>query len=330
MEKKEYGFQSDVEFSEQFNTMLLHPFLATFDNERTRNEYRRQIRTVCAYFYRVRGSRFSFEQLDEEDAKNYFLSYLANECAKGNFSRDTFSLRLSCCKNFSLFLEKRLPFLIEDGMWNDIGVYKSPFVKIVFPAAGDLLDARRIVSEADIDKVLSLARDYDSQLFIFLILSFRMMLPQHIIRTLKKEQFSIFDDNGRHVGIIVLIQKGKQVYRRIPTDILEYIEDYLNNCGDGYIFLNKRNRPLSPANLSLMLKKFEDFTGCQVKPGQLRTRGIIDLVAHNPDSLDEIEEYTGLSKEMIKGYGKALDRIAGDCIADRSSYCILGKKEKEV
>ena len=50
------------------------------------------------------------------------------------------------------------------------------------------------------------------------------------------------------------------------------------------------------------------------------------MVAVNPDALDEISDYTGLSKNMLSFYGKALDHV-GTCTADKSGYKILGDRE---
>lgn len=326
--KKKRVLNSEVPLSVEFKERLLNPYLSTLKSDRSRTEYRLKILSICGYFYRRRGERYSFEQLTEEDAKEYFLQYLSGECRNGHISFDTFRLHLSVCKNFALFLQKQIPHLFQEGIWESCSSYQSPFEKIIRPAASQLVRTNNVISEVDIDAVLSNAKDFDIQLFIILLFSFRILLPQRAILSLKREDFSFLNDTGRHIGIFAYIQKNEISYKRIPADILSPIEQFVLSRDEGHIFRNRYGNPMNAVNLSALLDKFETETGCRIKLGQLRTRGIIDLVSHNPDALDEIEDYTGLSKRMIQGYGDALDRIAGDCIADRSGYKILSIGER--
>lgn len=128
------GQQSFVPLSQSFYGFLLEPYLETIRSKRARVEYRRHIHSVCAYFYRIRGSRFSFEQLSEADAKEYFLMYLTGKCNAGELSSDTYKLRLSVCRNFAFFLEnasRRLP-----GSLHGTGRIHIllPFPNSVFPS----------------------------------------------------------------------------------------------------------------------------------------------------------------------------------------------------
>lgn len=324
---KKYGYNSEVPLSDEFFELLFNPYIESLRSSKTKNEYRRNILTICSYFYHTRGINYSFEQLNEEDAKEYFLRFLSMECAAGRISQSTFRLRLSACKNFAHFLEIKIALLFGDPLWQGVTTYKNAFEKIIIPAQGNLVRTNKILSEEEIDNALSIAKKYNSSLFIIFLLAFRMVIPQKQILSLKKSQISIFNDNNRHVGIVTFIIKNKQVYRRMPEDIVSYMESYLDTIDDDdYLFTNRRGNRLTPDNLSRLLQKFEKETGCSVRLGQFRTKALIDLVAHNPDSLEEIGEYANLSKQMIQGYGKALDRIAVDCIADRSSYKILQKK----
>lgn len=329
MDRGTYKYKTDMILSDEFYSLLLNPYLDTLRKDRTKEVYRQHILTVCTYFYHLRGERYSFEDLDDIDAREYFLQYLSLECGKGTLSRDTYKLRLSACKNFAAYLERRIPMLCDCEEWYGTYTYSSPFQTIITPAAGYMVRTNKILSEKDIDNALQLALSYDKRLFSLLLLSFRMMLPQSIILSLNKSNFVFMDDNGRHVGIVTYIQKDAQEYKRIPADIVSYMEEYVAAVPGDHepLFKNNRGNRMTPDNLSRLFQRFEKDTGCHVRLGQLRTKGIIDLVAHNPDSLKEIEDYTGLSKQMIRGYGEALDRIAVDCIADRGSYSILYKKE---
>lgn len=157
-----------------------------------------------------------------------------------------------------------------------------------------------------------------------------MYLPQRTILSLRKRQFDFIHDTGRSVCILTYEEKEKQVYKRLPADLVPIMETYVESCKD-YLFVNKYGNPMSPVNLSHRLRKFEKDTGCHIKIGQLRGRGIIDLVAHNPGNIDEVSDFTGLTKRMLQGYGEAMERIENRCVADSSGYCIsIHREESEV
>lgn len=326
---KKHGSRSDVPLCNGFEEYLLTPYLATLKAERTRVEYRRQILTVCSYFYHLRRHDYMFYELTREDAHAYFLVYLSGECRSGKCSYDTFRLRLSCCKNFAIYLEERLLELAKGGNTLFPAEYKSAFSDIIRPAAKSLVRTDRYITEDDIDKILSVAFDYDKQLFVIFLLSFRMMLTQSTILSLKKDQFSFVKDGNRTVGILSVLQKNKPEYKRIPADILPYVQQHVQSRTGGYVFLNSRGTQFSSCTFTNRMDKMEKDTGLRVKLGHLRMRGLVDMVAHNSDSFDEIENYTGLSKRMLKGYGEALERISDGCVADRTGYHILVKENRK-
>lgn len=318
---------SDVPLSEDFYKYMLDPFLATVLAERTKKEYRRQILTVCGFFYNMRGVRYSFEQLTADDAKYYFLTYLTGECSKGNLSSDTYRLRLASCKNFARYLEQRVPSLSLIDGYEGITSYTSSFSALYSRVKPTLVDTSDILSDAEVTQALSLAYDYNRALFCIFALSFRMYLPQSIILSLKKDQFNFIDDNGHTICLLTYIEKNKQVFKRIPADLTSIMREYVAGC-DSYLFLNQRRNPMTADNLSRLLDRFQKSTGCRIRIGQLRSKGIVDLISHNKEDLDEVGDFTGLSKKMLEGYGQAADRIENSCIADNSGYCISIHKER--
>jgi len=317
-----------IPLPDTFFDYLLTPYLSTLRSKRSAREYKRQILFLCDYFYKKRGHNFSFEYLTEEDAKHYFLTYLTNECNCQRISPDTYRLRLSVCRNFALFLEDRIPQLRDEGIYPEEFKYTSAFSKLYGLATKPVVKQGHIASENEIDMALRLVKDYDKPLFCIFILSFRMYLPQNIILSLRKNQFSFFEEGPRVVGVVTYMEKGKQVYKRIPGDLVSILSSYVAECRD-YLFINRWGNPMTADNLSHRITKFRSDTGCQIRLGQLRSRGIIDLIAHNAGSEEEISDYTGLSRQMLRGYGQALDKIAGDCVADRGSYKILQVTESE-
>lgn len=313
---------------EEFYTYLLTPYLSTLRSKRSVLEYRRQILFICDYFYKKRGHHYCFEQLTEEDAKHYFLTYLTKECNEQRISPDTYRLRLSVCRNFALFLEERIPLLVSEGIYPDTFVYQSAFGKLYGLVKKPVVKQGRIASEAEIDAALSLAREHDRMLFCIFALSFRMYLPQKIILSLRKDHFTFFPEGPRMVGVVTYMEKGKQVYKRLPGDLVSILQEYVAAVAD-YLFVNQWGNPMTADNLSRAISRFNKACGCNVRLSQLRSRGIIDLIAHNAGSEDEISDYTGLSRQMLRGYGQALDKIANGCVADRGSYKILQITETE-
>lgn len=317
---------ADIPLTDEFYEYLLTPYLSTMQSKRSMREYKRQILFICGYFYKKRGHHFSFEQLTEEDAKHYFLTYLTNECNNQKISPDTYRLRLSACRNFALFLEQRIPQLCQDGIYPADFAYSSPFSKLYGLATKPVVKQGHIASEKEIDTALRFAKEYDTSLFCIFVLSFRMYLSQKTILSLRKSQFSFFEEGNRVVGVVTYVEKGKQVYKRLPGDLVPILRDYVQQKRD-YLFLNRWGNPMTADNLSHYISRFREETGCSIKLGQLRSRGIIDLIAHDAGSEEEISDYTGLSRQMLRGYGQALDRISDDCVADRGSYKILQIKE---
>lgn len=311
---------------EEFFTLLLNPYLATLRSKRSILEYRRQILFICDYFYKKRGHHYCFEQLTEEDAKHYFLTHLTNECNEQRISPDTYRLRLSVCRNFALFLEERIPALVLEGIYPDTFTYQSAFSKLYGLVKKPVVKQGHIASEGEIDTALASAKGYDTALFCIFALSFRMYLPQKVILSLRKNQFTFFEEGPRIVGVVTYMEKGKQVYKRLPGDLVGMLQEYVGNVAD-YLFVNQWGNPMTADNLSRSISRFNKACGCHVRLSQLRSRGIIDLIAHNAGSEDEISDYTGLSRQMLRGYGQALDKIGDGCIADRGSYTILQIKD---
>lgn len=326
--KKNKGYVSEAPLSDFFMEKMLLPFLENYRSERTRNAYRQQILTVCTFFYHERGNRYSFEQLDDTDAGYYFHTYLPQMCEQGQLTLYTCRLRLSVCKSFSRFLEELLPKLQEEGRITMRRAYESPFKNLYFQGV-EAVRTADILSDKDIDELLSRLEQYDRRLFIIALLSFRMMLTQEVILSLKKEYFLFIEEHGRRIGILSYVWRDKEVRKRIPADIMPDVSDYVLGCGSGPIFLNMRGNAMTPPNLTDLINKYAREKGNPFKLSQLRKKGLIDLVAHNPEALDDVGLYTGLSKDMIEEYGKAFDRICPDCIADRSSYKILSKEERK-
>lgn len=321
------GKLSECPFSEQFSHDLLTPFLDTYQNERTKKELSKRIRTICGYFYRQRGCRYEFHMLGLEDAKNYFLYYLPKLCENMELSYSTLCAELSAARSFGTFLEKHISLLRESGDFT-YAPYHSPFFKIQRPPVitGIRMDTP---SDALTDQALAAAEEYDERLFIILLLSFRMTMLESTILSLKKEMFTFVTERNRSVGIIGINENGTLSTRRIPDDILEDVMSYVISSPDGYLFTNKWGNRLSAANLSRMLSNMERDIGVHVTAKQMRAKGLLDMVAQNPDSLDEISSFTGLSKNAIGVYGNALDRIGGSCsVADNTSYRIIKKSER--
>ena len=321
MDKK--GYKTEVPLSDFFMENLLMPFLGKYKSPRTRHLYQTHILAICTYFYHSRRERYSFEQLDIRDAQYYFGTYLSSQCERGEASLYTCRGKLTACRSFAAYLEEMSasdPALL--GF-----TYVSPFKDMYFQGV-EFIRTDHILLDKDIDKTLSCLESYDTQLFIISLLSFRMLLTQDVILSLKKDYFFFIEETGRTVGVLSYLWRGRAVRKRIPADIVEILKDYVSGLSDGPIFRNRYGNALTMANLTRRKIRFEEATGMYFYPAQLRKKGLIDLVAQNPDALDDIELYTGLSKKMIEVYGNALDRIAPECIADKGSYRILQVKER--
>jgi len=317
--------RQELPLDDTFRKLMLDPFLDTFSSVRTKNSYRQQVLSICSFFFDTRGDRYSFEQLDETDAKYYFHTHLVEKCADGSVTLRSCRHRLSVCKSFASYLEQHAEQLAD---YLPAG-YHSPFANLYFQGV-EKVRADHVLTYEQIDGLLSSLSTYDQQLFVIALLSYRMMLTQEVILSLKKEYFIFLKDHGRTAGMLLFTWHKRQVRKQIPSDLLEDLEPFVAARTEGHIFLNQRGNAMTPSNLSDLVKKFAKDTGMVLKLSELRKKGLIDLVAHNPDALDDISQYAGLSKEMIEEYGKVLDRIEPDCIADKAGFKILAHEKRGV
>lgn len=320
-----YGRFSSCPLSTSFETDLLDPFLQTYKNKTSRVEIRRRILTICTYFYEKREIDYEFHHLDLSDATHYFSVYLPSLCEKRKLSVETLRAELSAARAFGTFLEKRISFLRE----NDIGFYlpyENPFSSIVLPSQPLALRTDTLLDDTSLDEVLSHAHTYNFQLYILFLLAFRMMLPTSTILSLNHSMFSFTVSAGHLVGVLSYEKTGCQTHMRIPADIVQDVKRFYDSRTDGPLFLNQRGNRMSTVNLSHLLTSFRQETGITVTLNNLRSKGILDLLSTNPDAIDEIADYTGLSQQMLIGYSAALNHISESCIADKGSYRIIERK----
>lgn len=323
-----HGKVSECPLSEAFVNDLLDPFLGHYKNKRSQREIKRHILTICSYFYKTRGFSYEFHMLDENDAKEYFLVHLSKLCQNDEISYDTFCTELSAARSFGNYLVKRITFLRE----NNIGVYlpyENPFLKIVRPASPRAVRTERVLSDQMVDSALYAARDFDTRLYIIFLFAFRMMIPCRRILALDTSMLSFIADGNNMVGILSYAIDKKQTYLRMPADIVYDVKAYYDSqiaSNSTHLFSNEWGRRMNPTNLSKLMDKMSRETGISIQIKDLRCKGLLDLVAHNPDNINDIIDYTGLSKQMIEGYGNALDYVTQSCIADSSGFRILQRK----
>ncbi len=305
-----------------FEQLLLTPFLDQYAKPRTKYEYKRAIYLIMDYFLNKRGQSFTFDRISETDAKEYF-NHLSSLVEAGSMSTDCQAKYLSVCKTFGAYTKSVIPTLATDDRWCGAKTYENAFARIIPPTREYDVRTKNVLRNEQIDIILDKAKEGDAQFFVILILSFRMMLPQSAILSLSKENVYFLEDK-HSVGVVTYTHLGKQVFARIPADVVSYIKALWETRPDGQpLFVNQRGNRLSANNLTLLVKKHSDEVGFAFTLGQLRTRGLVDIVSRNPDDIEKIEEYSGLSKRMLTGYGKAFDRISDGCIADKSGYKIL-------
>ncbi len=317
------NIESDL--GEDFRTLLYEPFLEQYPKKRTKYEYRHAIILIMNYFKQLRGQRYSFELLDEDDAKKYF-AHISEQVENEYVSADYFRKNLSICNSFGDYLVTRIPQVCDNDLWTGGVSYHNPFAHIIFPRDEYRVSTQNVVTIEQIDDAIAKAKDFDARLYIMMLLSFRMMIPYGSILKLKKENIQFITDNAYQgiVGAITYIQSGKQCFARIPKDITKQVKGVWETRPDGApLFTNQRGNALSGKNLTDLMQKFSSATGCHITLGQMRTRALIDLVSRNPEEIDAIGDYTGLSKRALLGYGEAFDRINDTCIAEKASFKMI-------
>ncbi len=306
-------------FDEAYKTVYFLPFLSNQRAKRTREEYRRQLLQVTDYFYEKKGT-YAFYDLDLSDAKEYFLVYLSELCRSGQLGYDTFRLRLSVCRSFNRFIREKQT---AEG---DLPM-ELIFEKIVGPEGPLPVREDRILAVSDIDTILARAKTFDSRLYVIFLLSFRMGLKQTEILRLDGEHFHFFSEGKRLIGVLTLFRQKEGVCRlKVPADLSSYLFAYTQQFR-GPLFTNRYGNRLNATNLTRLMCEFCEQTGVTFTIGQLRSRGLIDLVASNQNDLTAVEDYTGLSRQMVEAYGAALD-LTKDCVADHCRFQILTDRQE--
>lgn len=317
----DYEILSLDDFDPDYVRNYVEPFLNGLGKPRTRSEYLRHILYVSSYFCSRRKMYYSFLDIDETDAKEYF-SYLASVCREGNLGNDTFRLRLFACRSFTHFLKEQFDV---QGIRPE---YEPPFDRILPTAAPQLVREHKILSDETLDYILNTAKDYDDRLYILYLLSFRMALKQKSLLALRRKDFEFFKNQSDSVGILHLMRNDKEVYLRIPSDIYSIIKSYVESKDD-HLFLNMRGKPMSAQNLSTLVSGFTTVSKVYASFSQIRARGLIDLIASNQNDKDAVIDYVGLSKKMVEGYVDAITKVPG-CVADNCKLQVLQRQEEDI
>lgn len=255
-----------------------------------------------------------FLLINGSDAQGY-IDYLVTDA---RLSARTINARLSCYKSVARHV-------VETGKHP---AFANPF-ELVRPLAaidGANISSVRIPTIAEMDKVMSAARDLSPMWYLIMALASRTCLTSTNILRIRKE--SVFEEKGRvFLHYPPTETQHEDLWVELPGDVRNLMLAYLETCPvseDGHIFFNEHNHPLTLRNMDSAVKKMVRLSGIgkRYTLKDFRSRGILDLAQAGVDP-EKIGLYTGLGHLRIRSFVTAKHLISGECPAEMVNYRVV-------
>ena len=297
--------QKSIYMSELFAERIYPGFASTKKKPKTAEEYYKSARLLCDF------AKKDFLAITTEDARAYF-DYLKTLQAENKLSDRTIKMRFVGFNQLARYICAAFPEYMHE----------NPFENIILPFAEENMKYQRIPSLAEIDKLLSAARD-NEQMFLILCLISRMGLTAGECIRLSAGQ--IVETGENSIAISCIEKDGKmEILRPVPEDVKVILLDYIKKMeSSGVLFRNEWNKPLTERNLDYQLKKYSSLAGietkCSVK--DLRNRAILSMLQANA-SPEEVSMYAGIGMVRVKQFVRE-GNILAECPADLVNYRIV-------
>lgn len=242
--------------------LLLEDFTLNFKLNKTKSDYRREIQRF-SYFIEK-----DFLMITYEDCNKY-IEYLNGKVNKGIDDELRLGKILFYTKKNKISIataEKIYSYLFSFS--NHVESLKSiyDFIPKDFfnhfkttdkPKAGRNISEEKIISWEELDRLITTLKKYNPRDYLALMLIFTSGLTVKETINLKWNQ--IFEDANNNAGIKFKLSNGRERLVKIHMDIVKLLAEYRVNGEpikhDGYVFLNRFNKPISSRWIRLVLEK---------------------------------------------------------------------------
>lgn len=243
------------------------------------------------------------------DATNY-VNYLLKQMKEGIFQENT-------C--YCIFIELRRFYEFAE---NCLLISKNPFadIKNRFHSA-DKICTDSLPSFQEVDTLLDLCQS-NTQLYLAVLLAFRMVLSTSEIATLKKAQVcSELGDSNVYLCMERVIDNEKtNVFLLIPDDVIVPLKQTILSTEKDYpyVFRSTGGRPFTIRWLQKQLLNIQKPRGTSIHFSNLRSLGMFLMVVEKAP-LDQIAAYAGVEGTWLTLY----DHIPEKFKLDTSKYVHL-------
>lgn len=288
------------------NTIFPQYLLDSTNNERTRTEYKGYVRILEQKF-----TQKPFIDLTEDDALRAF-EVMKGMISTGDLSRRTVCVRLSCYNSIAKYIEKNFPEL----------EYINPFRLVSRPQITDDVQLVNIPSMEELDKIITAAKETSYMYYLILALATRVGLSATNIVKIRKQNIVTVNEGHSLIALPPKSESKEPLEVMLPEDVSQILNKYLETNTihkDGFLFVNKHNKPLTLKNLDDNVAKIISKSGIanHYTIKDLRTRSILEMVNAGASDKD-IATYTGLGGLRLNQYHMAKGTLS--CPADLVNY----------
>lgn len=280
-------------------------FESTLKRTKSRASYMYYVNGICNF------CRCDFLDIDNGNAQKYFF-YLSH--SEKRYSPKYLHSILSGCRSISEYISTHQELYGLDS-------YENPFSVIYLDSYSDQLNLTDVPTPRQIEKILSVSKKKDLQLY--LVFSFAFYCGLTISEILSLHKGSIFIDERAHAGVYLPSRSVDSRYVKIPDHLISYIEEFCSSIGErSFLFANAHGRPLQKRTLQSYVSSFMENLDVPLSYTlqQLRNASTVFMRVGGATS-SEVAIYTGVSERWMYRYDGVVDSLeSAPC--DRIAFSI--------
>lgn len=298
--------------SSYFLETIWPAFYATFQNKNSKNMY---FSDICQFSTIIEKD---ICDVTREDCI-YYVSELEKLKQSQKIAQSTLVKKVKEMSGLLHFMEENDTFTLDKN-------FRNFFTTIPVSRVKEEIHYNKIISLAELDKLIGYLKEADPLILLAVLLSFKTLLKTNEILNLRIEDFVI--DRNHTAAVRIVTQSDDVRYNKLTDDIYEILESYLEQIPEGheYLFSKHGDAPFSVHTLNRRL--VAAFHAVHVKPytyNSLRNTGITFSVSNGAD-VNVVAKAMGMK---TKGHITRLSSLLVD-INDTSEYVNVTVKKGKV
>ena len=286
-------------FLSDLTIRIFDDFKMMLKKEKSRTEYYYIINSFCRYCQK------DYLYADMKDFQNYFEN-LKTDAAVGKTSYKTICTKHAVLINFSAYIASH-------AQTYGIKVFPNYMARVPKPTVTVNVIPKTIPSAEQLDRIYSMAKE-DPLMYCVIALVNKCALTVEQICNLKLNNFIIDAENN--CGIIFPYQYAADRYIKLPNDVLNILNAYVQNVRDTnseFLFYNKKKGPLTPRVLQVRMKNLvKTASGDENWTFSLQDiRNLSAILMIQGGAVDEdVAQYMGIESKWMQRYTKAIEALA--------------------